>query len=364
MEQASAVHGQVNSQESAVQSDKPFKDISQDLSDLTAEQLVPIRTGRRSYFTETWNQAIDMFNVAKRTGNVGQGVLAVLRIMFLGLATGTLALPAISVVKALNAKTAHASSKIDMTYDKTLRNEGEANWEEELAQEKGIIDRAHAQNSFRLSYGFVFDHTGHAKPDGYEGKTKYSDMNQAQKIITRQLQTAFETREFQSMHQLHNQINSSLIDINDHLQELGVSGSFHMAIIANVNGKKVAITIDAGDSTIWLVKKDGRAQKVTTATDNHIFGRNKAFTLRVFEVEKGDRVVGTTDFDVYLSESAFKRILAESGTANEVISQSKATLRLIADPRGANVEELKGPVEHDPMKASKSDDMGVFMLYV
>ena len=82
-------------------------------------------------------------------------------------------------------------------------------------------------------------------------------------------------------------------------------------------------------------------KKLRPVRDNHILGHDNGFTLRVFEVEKGDRVVGTTDFDEFLSESAFKRILAESGTASDVVNQSKATLKLIADPKGSNVDALK-----------------------
>ena len=119
MEATPLIRDQVNSQSPVIQDDKPFKDITQSLGN--AGSLHPIRTGRRSYFTETWNQAIDMFNVANRTGNVGQGALAVLRIMFLGLATGTLVLPVISGIKSLTAKLAHASSAVGMTYDKDAK---------------------------------------------------------------------------------------------------------------------------------------------------------------------------------------------------------------------------------------------------
>ena len=96
---------------------------------------------------------------------------------------------------------------------------------------------------------------------------------------------------------------------------------------------------------------------------NKFLGGLHAVNNVSFEVKKGDRVVGTTDFDEYISESAFKRILLQSGTASDVVNQSKATLKLIADPKGSNVDGLKG-IDHDPKNPSKSDDMGVFMLYV
>lgn len=253
--EAVASHDGVNSQIPVGQEDKPFKNISAEVS----ASRSPVRMGRSSYFTETWNEAIDMFNVANRTGNVGQGALAVLRIMFLGLATGTLVLPGISVVKALNAKTAHASSAIGMTYHKTIRGE---EWESQLEQGKGIIDRAYAQSSSRLSYGFVMDHTGHAKPDGYEGTTKYSDMDEVQQKIRAELEGNLGNKDFSSIESLGAALNQALKNIADRdLGPMECSGSFHMAIVTKVNGKRVVITVDAGDSTLWLVK-DGRVQKL------------------------------------------------------------------------------------------------------
>ena len=74
MEQAPAIHSQVNSQVPVVQEDNPFRNISGEV----VGSRSPVRMGRSSYFTETWNEAIDMFNLANRTGNVGQGALAVL----------------------------------------------------------------------------------------------------------------------------------------------------------------------------------------------------------------------------------------------------------------------------------------------
>lgn len=356
MEQASAIRGQVNSQVPVIQEDKPFRNISGEVADSRS----PIRMGRSSYFREQWNEAIDMFNLANRTGNVGQGALAVLRIVFLALATGIPVLPAVSLAKSLNAKVAHASSAIGMTYHKTIRGE---QWESQLEQGKGIIDRAYAQSSSKLSYGFVMDHTGHAKPDGFENVTKYSDMDRAQQMIRAEIEGNFANKDFSSVQALGVALNQALKNIAERdLGPMKCSGSFHMAIVAKVNGKRVVITVDAGDSTLWLVKKDGRVQKVTERGDHHKVLGN-LFSLRVFEAEKGDRVVGTTDFHEYISESAFKRILADSGTANDVVNQSKSTLRLIENPRGANVADLKGN-EHNPEVWSKADDMGVFMLYV
>jgi len=278
--------------------------------------------------------------------------------MFLGLATGTLVLPAISGIKSLNAKVAHASSSIGMTYQKTIRGQ---KWESELEQGRGIIDRAYAQSSSKLSYGFVMDHTGHAKPDGFEDTTKFSDMNRAQEMIRAEIEGNFANKEFSSVQAFGAALNQALKNIADRdLGPMECSGSFHMAIVAKVNGKNVVITVDAGDSTLWLVKKDGRVQKVTERMDHHKVLGN-LFSLRVFEAEKGDRVVGTTDFYEFLSEPAFKSILSHSGTADDVIGQSKATLRQIE--RGGKIDHLKGN-EHNPEVWNKADDMGVFMLYV
>lgn len=356
MERTPLIRDQASSQVPVIQEVNPFRNISAEVGGSWS----PVRTGRRSYFTETWNQAIDMFNVANRTGNVAQGVLAVLKIMFLGLATIILVLPAISLAKSFNAKLSHASSAIGMTYHKTIRG---PKWESQLEQGKGIIDRAYAQSSSRLSYGFVMDHTGHAKPDGFENATKYSDMTRAQEMIRFEIEGNFANKEFSSVQALGVALNQALKNIAERdLGPINCSGSFHMAIVAKVNGKKVVITVDAGDSTLWLVKKDGRVQKVTERVDHHkVLGNS--FSLRVFEAEKGDRVVGTTDFHEYLSEPAFKRILAESGTADDVIHQSNAALRLIENPRGASVDGLRGK-DHNPESSSQADDMGVFMLYV
>lgn len=227
-----------------------------------------------------------------------------------------------------------------------------------MAEGKGILDRAYAERRF----GFISDCTGHAKPVDFQSCKNYSNMTLFESFAKDFIYRSLNALEFPSIDLLKTDLQKVVLkELDDKALDLGLGGTFHMAYIAEVNHKKVVITVDAGDSTLWLVRGK-EVQKLSQQNDERkslgSMNTSDGCSFRVFEVQEGDRIVGMTDFTDFLPEDEVKKMIAEKSTAHDIVLEFKKLL-------GSEGEVLeKGQKEHDPSDPTKSDDMGVFVLIV
>jgi len=219
---------------------------------------------------------------------------------------------------------------------------------EKILAGKGILDVVHTAPSF----SYVIDGTGHGKPKNYD---KIQEINQ---VMQEKLTPVLASNNFASTEELQAAVETAVLEVSRVVLDKGVAGTFSMAAITQVNGEKIALTFQLGDSSLWLVKKDGEMKQLTETNNSELSRAGRgSLVMGTHPVEDGDRIVGVTDgITDYLTENFLQTAFSENQEAQDIVERCMLELGKEGSPNQLN--------KFDPKSASNSDDISGFVLKI
>lgn len=217
-----------------------------------------------------------------------------------------------------------------------------------ILEGKGILDVVCTAPSF----SYVIDGSGHGKPRNYD------KMQEVNHVMENKLTPVLASNRFASTAELQEAVEKAVLEVNGVMVEKGVAGTFSMAAITQVNGEKVVLTFQLGDSSLWLVKKDGEMKQLTEINNSELSSAQKgSLVMGIHPVEDGDRIVGVTDgITDYLTEKFLQTVFSENEEAGGIMTRCQEELSKKSSPN-----QLK---EFNPKKSSNSDDISGFVLKI
>ena len=219
---------------------------------------------------------------------------------------------------------------------------------EKILAGKGILDVVHTAPTF----SYVIDGTGHGKPKNYD---KMQEVNQ---FMQDKLTPVLTSNDFASTEELQAAVETAVHEVSRFTLDKGVAGTFSMAAITQVNGQKVALTFQLGDSSLFLVKKDGEMKQLTESNGSELSRAGKgSLVMGTHPVEGGDRIVGVTDgITDYLTENFLQTAFSENQEAPGIMERCMLELGKEGSPNQQH--------NFDSTSAGHSDDISGFVLKV
>lgn len=225
----------------------------------------------------------------------------------------------------------------------------------ELNNGHGIVDVTGSGRSF----GYIMDGSGHGRPENYR---KMEKVNQ---LMQEKLSNLLDNNQFETVEELQQAVQQVILEVDGKMEkEFCVGSTFSMAAVTQVKGKKVALTFHVGDSSLWLVKKDGRVGKLTQSAEDKELGKSQKnqLEMKIFEVEEGDRIVGVTDgITDYLKEDFLKVIFSKFESAGDLMN---ACVNEMKNALSLNTKLNNSGERFNPKVSGGSDDVSAFVLQV
>lgn len=225
----------------------------------------------------------------------------------------------------------------------------------DLKSGHGIVDVTGSGRSF----AYIMDGSGHGRPDNYR---KMQNVNQ---LMEEKLSNLLDNNQFETVEELQQAVQQVVLEVDKKMEnEFRVGSTFSMAAVTQVKGKKVVLTFHVGDSSLWLVKKDGRVGQLTQSAENKELGKGEKnqLEMKIFEVEEGDRIVGVTDgITDYLKEDFLKVIFSKFELADDLMS---ACVNEMKNALSLNTKSNNSGERFNPKVSGGSDDVSAFVLQV